>query len=65
MLPSETIARFRVDKESGFKLADRDPKDIGGLDIDKTEGKSCSRPRSSGSPSSRSGFTRKIAGRCW
>jgi PPK2 family polyphosphate:nucleotide phosphotransferase len=38
MLPSETIARFRVDKESGFKLADRDPKDIGGLDIDKTEG---------------------------
>jgi PPK2 family polyphosphate:nucleotide phosphotransferase len=37
MLPSEMIARFRVDKESGFKLADRDPKDTGGLDIDKTE----------------------------
>ncbi len=37
MLPSDTIARFRVDKESGFKLADRDPKDMGGLDIDKTE----------------------------
>src|SRR5262245_47152999 len=37
MLPSDTIARFRVDKESGFKLAHRDPKDTGGLDIDKTE----------------------------
>jgi PPK2 family polyphosphate:nucleotide phosphotransferase len=37
MLPSEMIARFRVDKESVFKLVDRDPKDTGGLDIDKTE----------------------------
>ncbi|HKA99505.1 MAG TPA: polyphosphate kinase 2 family protein [Methyloceanibacter sp.] len=36
MLPSEMIARFRVDKDV-FKLADRDPKDTGGLDIDKTE----------------------------
>jgi PPK2 family polyphosphate:nucleotide phosphotransferase len=36
MLPSEMIARFRVDKEY-FKLVDRDPKDTGGLDIDKTE----------------------------
>jgi PPK2 family polyphosphate:nucleotide phosphotransferase len=35
MLPSETIARFRVDKESNFKLGD--PRDMGGLDIDKTE----------------------------
>jgi PPK2 family polyphosphate:nucleotide phosphotransferase len=35
MLPSETIARFRVDKGSDFKLGD--PKDMGGLDIDKTE----------------------------
>jgi PPK2 family polyphosphate:nucleotide phosphotransferase len=35
MLPSETIARFRVDKGSNFKLGD--PKDTGGLDIDKTE----------------------------
>src|SRR5262245_13077954 len=36
MLPSEMIARFRVDKDV-FKLADRDPKDTGSLDIDKTE----------------------------
>jgi PPK2 family polyphosphate:nucleotide phosphotransferase len=35
MLPSEVIARFRVDKGSGFKLGD--PKDTGGLDIDKRE----------------------------
>jgi PPK2 family polyphosphate:nucleotide phosphotransferase len=35
MLPSETIARFRVDKGSNFKLGD--PKDTGGLDIDKRE----------------------------
>jgi PPK2 family polyphosphate:nucleotide phosphotransferase len=35
MLPSETIARFRVDKGSGFTLGD--PKDMGGLDIDKKE----------------------------
>jgi PPK2 family polyphosphate:nucleotide phosphotransferase len=37
MLPSETIARFRVDKGSGFKLGDHDPRDMGGLDVDKTE----------------------------
>jgi PPK2 family polyphosphate:nucleotide phosphotransferase len=36
MLPSETIARFRVDKGSDFKLGD--PKDMGGLDIDKPQG---------------------------
>jgi PPK2 family polyphosphate:nucleotide phosphotransferase len=37
MLPSEVIARFRVDKgSSDFKLGD--PRDTGGLDIDKTEG---------------------------
>jgi PPK2 family polyphosphate:nucleotide phosphotransferase len=35
MLPSETIARFRVDKGSDFKLGD--PRDTGGLDIDKKE----------------------------
>ncbi len=35
MLPSEIIRRFRVDKGSGFKLADIDPGDICGLDIDK------------------------------
>jgi PPK2 family polyphosphate:nucleotide phosphotransferase len=35
MLPSEVIARFRVDKGSGFKLGD--PKDKGGFDIDKKE----------------------------
>jgi PPK2 family polyphosphate:nucleotide phosphotransferase len=35
MLPSETIARFRVDKGSDFKLGD--PKDTGGLDIEKRE----------------------------
>jgi PPK2 family polyphosphate:nucleotide phosphotransferase len=35
MLPSETTARFRVDKGSGFKLGD--PKDKGGLDIGKKE----------------------------
>jgi PPK2 family polyphosphate:nucleotide phosphotransferase len=36
MLPSDTIARFRVDKGSDFKLGD--PKDMGGLDIEKPEG---------------------------
>ena len=36
MLPSETIARFRVDQGSDFKLGD--PKDMGGLDIEKPEG---------------------------
>jgi PPK2 family polyphosphate:nucleotide phosphotransferase len=35
MLPSEIIQRLRVGKGGGFKLADRDPKDICGLDIDK------------------------------
>jgi len=37
MLPSEIIKRFRVDKASGFKLADIDPGDICGLDIDKKD----------------------------
>ena len=37
MLPSEVIARFRIDKgSSDFKLGD--PKDTGGLDIEKLEG---------------------------
>jgi PPK2 family polyphosphate:nucleotide phosphotransferase len=35
MLSSETIARFRVEKGSNFKFGD--PKDTGGLDIDKRE----------------------------
>jgi PPK2 family polyphosphate:nucleotide phosphotransferase len=39
MLPSEIIARFRVDKGSGFKLGDRDPKDTCGLDIEKNDAK--------------------------
>jgi PPK2 family polyphosphate:nucleotide phosphotransferase len=39
MLPSEIIARFRVDKGQGFKLADCDPCDTCGLDIDKKEAK--------------------------
>jgi PPK2 family polyphosphate:nucleotide phosphotransferase len=39
MLPSEIIARFRVDKGSGFKLAGYDPCDTCGLDIDKKEAK--------------------------
>ena len=39
MLPSEIIARFRVDKGSGFKLADCDTRDTCGLDIDKKEAK--------------------------
>jgi PPK2 family polyphosphate:nucleotide phosphotransferase len=38
MLPSETIAHFRVDKGSDFKLGDRNPRDTGGLDIEKPEG---------------------------
>ena len=36
MLPSEVIARFRIDKGSDFKLGD--PKDMGGLDIEKPQG---------------------------
>src|SRR5262245_24297689 len=36
MLPSDMIARFRVDKGSDFKLGD--PRDMGGLDIEKPEG---------------------------
>ncbi|HYJ58394.1 MAG TPA: polyphosphate kinase 2 family protein [Methyloceanibacter sp.] len=39
MLPSEIIDRFRVTKGSGFKLADYDPDDTCGLDIDKKEAK--------------------------
>lgn len=39
MLPAEIIARFRIDKSSGFKLADCDPGDTCGLDIDKKEAK--------------------------
>jgi PPK2 family polyphosphate:nucleotide phosphotransferase len=39
MLPSEIIARFRVDKGSGFTLAGYDPCDTCGLDIDKKEAK--------------------------
>ncbi len=37
MLPSKIIERLRVDKGGGFKFADRDPKDLCGLDIDKDE----------------------------
>ena len=39
MLPAEIIARFRIDKSGGFKLADCDPGDTCGLDIDKKEAK--------------------------
>lgn len=39
MLPSEIIERFRVRKGDGFKLADYDPGDTCGLDIDKKDGK--------------------------
>ncbi len=39
MLPAEIIARFRIDKSDGFKLADCDPGDTCGLDIDKKEAK--------------------------
>jgi PPK2 family polyphosphate:nucleotide phosphotransferase len=39
MLPAEIIARFRIDQSSGFKLADCDPGDTCGLDIDKKEAK--------------------------
>jgi PPK2 family polyphosphate:nucleotide phosphotransferase len=37
MLPSEIIARFRIDKAGDFKLADRDPRDTCGLDIEKKD----------------------------
>jgi PPK2 family polyphosphate:nucleotide phosphotransferase len=37
MLPSEIIARFRIDKAGDFKLADRDPRDTCGLDIQKKD----------------------------
>jgi PPK2 family polyphosphate:nucleotide phosphotransferase len=39
MLPAEIIARFRVDKGKSFKLADIDPCDTCGLDIDKNDAK--------------------------
>ena len=39
MLPSEIIARFRIDKGSGFKLGDRDPSDTCRLDIEKKDAK--------------------------
>ncbi len=39
MLPSEIIARFRIDKGSDFKLADHDPRDTCGLDIEKNDAK--------------------------
>jgi PPK2 family polyphosphate:nucleotide phosphotransferase len=39
MLPSEIVARFRVDKGSGFKLADIDPGDTCGIDINKKDAK--------------------------
>jgi PPK2 family polyphosphate:nucleotide phosphotransferase len=39
MLPSEIIGRFRVSKGSGFRLADYDPCDTCGLDIDKSDAK--------------------------
>jgi PPK2 family polyphosphate:nucleotide phosphotransferase len=39
MLPAEIIARFRVDKGESFKLADIDPCDTCGLDIDKNDAK--------------------------
>lgn len=37
MLPSEIIARCRIDKGGDFKLADRDPSDTFGLAIEKEE----------------------------
>ena len=39
MLPTEIIERFRIDKGSEFKLADFDPDDTCGLDIDKKDAK--------------------------
>jgi PPK2 family polyphosphate:nucleotide phosphotransferase len=39
MLPSEIIDRYRITKGSAFKLADFDPGDTSGLDIDKKEAK--------------------------
>jgi PPK2 family polyphosphate:nucleotide phosphotransferase len=39
MLPTEIIERFRVRRGSSFKLADYDPDDTCGLDIDKDEAK--------------------------
>ena len=37
MLPSEIIARLRIDKGGGFNLANRDPNDTCGLEIEKKE----------------------------
>jgi len=39
MLPAEIIERFRITKSKGFKLADCDPDDTCGLDINKKEAK--------------------------
>jgi PPK2 family polyphosphate:nucleotide phosphotransferase len=39
MLPSEIIERFRIRKSGGFKLAEFDPGDTCGLDIDKKDAK--------------------------
>ena len=39
MLPAEIIERFRISQGNGFKLADCDPDDTCGLDIDKKDAK--------------------------
>ena len=39
MLPTEIIERYRVRKGDGFRLADFDPDDTCGLDIDKGDAK--------------------------
>jgi PPK2 family polyphosphate:nucleotide phosphotransferase len=39
MLPAEIIERFRFSQGNGFKLADSDPDDTCGLDIDKKDAK--------------------------
>jgi PPK2 family polyphosphate:nucleotide phosphotransferase len=39
MLPTEIIERYRVHKGDGFRLADFDPDDTCGLDIDKSNAK--------------------------
>jgi polyphosphate kinase 2 (PPK2 family) len=40
MLPSDIVKRFRVRKGGKFSIADHDPADTYGLDIDKEEAKS-------------------------
>ena len=57
--------RYRVTDGKGFRLADHDPADTGGLDLGKKRGAGAAAGgASSGSPSCRTSSTPRTAGRC-